>query len=185
MTKEKIGELYEETDMTLQAIADELGFSFKQVFSYVAKYYTKEIRAERKKKSYSLSKLGDKNPMLGKTKEQHPTYLGVVGDSKGYLMVLKPDWYTGRKGSRHIFQHHAVVCENLGLTAIPKGWVVHHVDRNPHNNDFSNLVLCTMSDHTRLHQRLEGATTISKESTLKWVEAHGTQFMRNDIVCSA
>ena len=176
MQKEMIGELYEETDLTLQAIADELGFSFKQVFTYVQKYYTKEIRDQRKKKSYSNSKLGAKNPMLGKTGTAHHTYKGVVGDSKGYLLVLKPEWYTGRKGSRHVFQHHVVVCEAMGLTAIPKGWVVHHVDKNPHNNRFDNLVLLTMSDHCRLHRLLEGATTISKESTLKWVEAHGTQF---------
>ena len=177
MSKEMIGELYEETDMTLQAIADELGLSFKQVFSYVAKYYTKEIRDERKRKSYSLSKTGSKNPMLGKCGEDHPRHIGVVGDSKGYLMVSKPDWYTGRSGSKHVFQHHVVVCENLGLTCIPSRWVVHHVDLNKHNNSFDNLVLITMSDHSRLHNLLKGATTISKESTLKWVEAHGTQFV--------
>ena len=31
-------------------------------------------------------------------------------------------------------------------------------------------------DHVRLHRHFEGATTISKESTLKVVETHGTPF---------
>jgi hypothetical protein len=84
-----------------------------------------------------------------------------------------------------VFVHSLVVCENLGLTEIPKGWVVHHCDINPYNNSFDNLVMITMSDHTRLHRYLAGATTISKESTLKWVEAHGTPWKRDDIVCSA
>ena len=97
-------------------------------------------------------------------------------------MVLKPEWYTGRKKSKHVFVHHIVVCAALGLTEIPKGWVVHHCDENPMNNVFDNLVLMTMTDHGRLHKTLESATTISKESTLKWVEAHGTPFRSNDIV---
>lgn len=121
--------------------------------------------------------------MTGKTGAAHHNHIGVVSDNKGYLMVLKPDWYTGRKNSKHVFQHHVVVCEHLGLTAIPKGWCVHHVDKNPHNNVFDNLVLMTVSDHLRLHSTvLVGATTISKESTLKWVEAQGTPFRRDDIV---
>ena len=31
---------------------------------------------------------------------------GIVADGKGYLMILKPSWYTGRKGCKHIFYHH-------------------------------------------------------------------------------
>ena len=99
-------------------------------------------------------------------------------------MHKRPDWYTGRKGCKHVFTHHLVVCKHLGLTAIPKGWVVHHCDFNPHNNEFNNLVLMTMRDHNKLHRFLAGATTISKESTLKWVETCGTPFVRDDIVCS-
>ena len=74
--------------------------------------------------------------------------------------------------------HHVVVCLEMGLTGIPAKWCVHHCDEDPHNNDFSNLVLLMMSDHMSLHQRvLKGATTMAKASTLKWVEAHGTPFM--------
>ena len=93
-----------------------------------------------------------------------------------FFKEIEPDWYTGRKGSKHVFSHHVVVCEALGLTAIPKGWVVHHCDENPYNNDFSNLVLLTVADHARLHAALKGSTTISKESTLKWVETYGTVY---------
>ena len=109
---------------------------------------------------------------------KHHSYKGVVADGRGYWMVLKPEWYTGRKKSKHVFVHHIVMCAALNLTEIPKGWVVHHCDENPENNVFDNLVLMTITDHGRLHKTLEGATTISKESTLKWVEAHGTPFRR-------
>lgn len=176
--------LYETTELTIDKIADKVGLPYSVVFKYIANTYTKDQRKERKSKCYRNSKLGNKNPMLGKYKELHHLYKGQVSDNKGYLMQLKPNWYTGRKNSKHVFVHSIVVCENMGLTEIPKGWVVHHCDFNPLNNDFNNLVLLTMGDHNRLHRWLEGATTISKESTLKWVEAHGTVFNRDDIVYS-
>lgn len=172
---ESINKLIEETNLTLEQIAKQLGLGYKRVYN-VWRKYPKEYRTTRKTANYRRSKLGDNNPMQGKFREQHRNYVGVVGDTKGYLMVLKPSWYTGRKGSKHVFQHSVVVCEYLGLTEIPKGWCVHHCDINPHNNNFDNLVLMTNSDHQRLHQSLAGATTISKESTLKWVETHGTPF---------
>ncbi|AZU99373.1 HNH homing endonuclease [Acinetobacter phage vB_AbaP_APK32] len=172
---DNIKNLIENTTLTLEQIAQQLGVGYKRVYN-VWRKYPKEYRTNRKTLNYRTSKLGANNPMTGKFKEAHPNYKGVVGDSKGYLMVLKPDWFTGRKGSKHVFLHNVVVCEALGLTELPAKWCVHHCDENTHNNNFDNLVLMTMQDHARLHNSLAGATTISKESTLKWVEAHGTPF---------
>lgn len=175
--------LYENTELTLQGIADRTGSTYKRVFNWVKNNYSKEYRTNRKRVSYKNSKTGELNPMTGKYAEQHHNYKGIVSDNKGYLMVLKPEWYTGRKSSKHVFLHHVVVCEALGLTSVPAGWHVHHVDKDPYNNAFDNLVLMTASDHIRLHNSvLVGATTISKESTLKWVEAQGTPFRCDDIV---
>ena len=173
--------LYENTELTQAQIAAKLGIPWKRVFKYIKANYSSEYRKTRKAKSYSNSKTGELNPMLGKRAEAHPRYVGVVSDSKGYWMQLKPAWYTGRRGSKHVFVHHLVVCTQLGLTAVPAGWHVHHCDADPRNNCFDNLVLILAGDHQRLHKSLEGATTISKESTLKWVEAHGTPW-RNDMV---
>ena len=174
--------LYENTELTQQQIANQLGVHWKRVFKYIKDNYSSAYRKARKSKCYRNSKLGALNPMQGKVGEAHHNFKGVVSDNKGYLMVLRPTWYTGRKGSKHVFEHSVVACINLGLTCIPKGWCVHHVDRNPLNNSFDNLVVCTMGDHQRIHRHLYGAETISKESTLKWVEAHGTPLLRDDIV---
>ena len=176
--------LYETTELTMQTIADQLGTTYKVVFNYIKKNYSPEYRRNRKAVTYRNSKLGEKNPMFGNTLEAHPGYIGVVSDCKGYLMVVKPQWYTGRVGSHHVFLHHVVMCEHMGITCIPKGYCVHHCDFNPHNNDIGNLVLLTMGEHGSLHQALAGATTISKESTAKWLEAHRAG-IRYDIVCSA
>jgi hypothetical protein len=177
--------LYENTELTLQQIANQLNLTVSQVWWYVSRNYSSQYRKDRKTVCYRNSKLGNKNPMQGKVVDKHHAYKGNVSDGKGYLMHIKPSWYTGRKGCKHVFTHHLVVCEGLNLTQIPKGWVVHHCDFNPHNNSFDNLVLLKMGDHTRLHKYLNGATTISKESTLKWVEMHGTPFRSDDIVSSA
>jgi len=39
----------------------------------------------------------------------------------------------------------------FGLCFIPKGWVVHHLDRNPSNDTIDNLVILPKGEHTRLH----------------------------------
>lgn len=176
--------LVENTELSQKQIGNVCGLSQQQVSKFLKKNYSKEYRKNRKVSSYKNSKLGDKNPMFNKLREDHHNYKGVVSDNKGYWMTLKPEWYTGRKNSKHVFEHHVVVCSSLGITEVPKGWNVHHCDHNPQNNSFDNLVLLTMKDHMLLHKALKGATTISKESTLKWVEAHGTPWRRDDIVCS-
>lgn len=169
--------LFETTEMTYQEIADEMLRNIATIFKWVHNNYTKEEIKNRKSNCYRLSKLGEKNPMLGKYKEEHHNYKGECISGNGYVIILKPDWYSSRKKAKHVFKHHVVVCEHLGLTCIPKGWNVHHCDGNKLNNNFSNLVLLTLAAHTKLHwylkRELKGATTISKESTLKWVEAHG------------
>lgn len=171
-----IKNLYENTDLSQVEISKRLGISYKKVSKYITSNYSKEYRTSRNAMSYRRSKLGENNPMQGKYGKEHHNYKGLVSDNKGYLMVLKPEWYTGRKKSKHVFAHHISVCDGLGITEIPKGWCVHHCDEDPYNNDFDNLVLLSVPDHARLHAALRGATTISKESTLKWVEAHGTPY---------
>lgn len=167
--------LYETTELTMQQIATKLGLPYKRVFNYVKSNYSTAHRKARKSVCYRNSKMGSSNPSYGLSGENSRKYIGDVSDAKGYLMRIKPEWYTGRVGSKHVFVHHIVVCENMGLTAIPRGWCVHHVDMNPLNNEFDNLVLMTLGDHMSIHAVIRaGATTISKESTLKWVEAHGT-----------
>ena len=160
----KIKELYEDISedmLTLQGIADEVGTTYTYVWAYVEANYTKEIRDARKKLNYRFSKLGEKNPMLGKSGSLHHNFVGEVSDGKGYLMILRPDWYTGRQGCKHVFVHHVVMCILLGITEIPAGFSVHHIDGDPTNNDACNLALMTMAAHTRLHQ-LERATTRRK-----------------------
>jgi hypothetical protein len=138
--------------MTLQEIADTADCKLTSTWKFLKSLYPPEFRKARKVQNYSKSKLGKLNPMSGKCRERHHNYIGAVSDGKGYHLILKPDWYTARKGTKHVFLHHVVMCEHLGLTEIPSGWCVHHKDENKINNEISNLELLTLSDHTKLHQ---------------------------------
>ena len=112
----KLKYLYEQTCKTDAQIADELGISITWLYrGFLYKMYDRDYRKTRKQRSYQLSKQGDKNPMKGKFGESHPRYKERVSDGKGYMMVLKPDWYTGRKGSHHVFEHSVVMCKALGI----------------------------------------------------------------------
>lgn len=166
----KIKQYIEDTELTLQAIADTAGTTYKVVYR-VWRTYSAAYRKARKVKNYRRSKAGDKNPMFNKHGKLHHNFKGIVSDNKGYLMVLKPNWFTGRKGSKHVFQHTIVLCEAEGKTELTKGQCIHHCDQNPQNNEYNNLIVMELGEHIKLHRLLGSATTISKESTAKWLEA--------------
>jgi hypothetical protein len=132
------------------------------VWNIVANAFSKADRQARKKRSYSNSKKAEKNPMHGKVAEEHPRHVARVADGNGYFMVLKPEWYTGRRGSKHVFEHSVEFCRAAGLAEVPAGFVIHHVDGDKTNNQLNNLALLSVGAHTRLHS-LQGATTIRKE----------------------
>lgn len=151
-TISQIIHLFTDTNMPLADICKQVKLEY-YIFQDVLKtYFTESEINDRKHKLYSISKQGDANPMKCKIGARYPNWKGgVVSDGQGYLMVKKPDWYTGRPNSDYVFQHSVVMCEALGLTEIPKGFIVHHIDYNPHNNNINNLALIQMGGHCRLH----------------------------------
>lgn len=47
--------------------------------------------------------------------------------------------------------YHRVVMENSINRMLKDDEEVHHIDRNPHNNDLSNLQLVTKEEHRKIH----------------------------------
>lgn len=148
----QIVHLFTDTDATMATICKEVKREDYIVKSVLHDNFTEEEIKARKSRLYRKSKLGDLNPMTGKRGAETSQWKGgIVPDGQGYLMIQKPDWYTGRNRSDYIFYHSYVMCVALGLTEIPKGFVVHHIDHNPYNNDISNLALLNTSAHSKLH----------------------------------
>lgn len=150
-TKSKICGLFLYTDHTLNDICKQSKVSYFDLQQVLNEKFSQKQQDDRKSRLYRKSKLGDKNPMKNCKGENHHGYKGIISDGNGYQQCLKPDWYTGRVGSEHVFYHHVVVCQALGLSEIPKGFCVHHIDGNKSNNDISNLSLMTISAHSKLH----------------------------------
>lgn len=53
-------------------------------------------------------------------------------------------------GKRYL-KHRYVWEETHGK--IPKGYEVHHIDKNTHNNNIDNLVLISVHEHRKLHSK--------------------------------
>jgi HNH endonuclease len=150
--KNEILVLFDTTEMYYAEIAEATGYSKKIVLTHIHKNRSREAIDRRTKGSWSRAKTEGNNAMRGKTGEQHHNWVGgVVADGKGYLMVKKPDWYTGRDGSKYVFQHQIVFLESIGLTHMPSGFVVHHLDGDKTNNVLDNLCFMTNSAHTTMH----------------------------------
>lgn len=115
---------------------------------------TEDQMREEKALRYSRSKLGTKNGMAGKTGSLHPNYKGrLFCDPHGYILVLKPSWYTGRPMSNHVYEHQVVMAQMLGLTEVPEGMNVHHINEDRADNSPNNLALVTPEGHRSLHAR--------------------------------
>lgn len=143
--------LFIHSQFTLRDICKQVKIRYWQLQQILKDNFTQVEIDKRKSKLYSYSKTGAKNPMKNKFGENHPNFKEVVEDGNGYLMILKPEWYTGRKKSKHVFLHQVIMCQELRLTEIPAGFCVHHIDGNKHNNNISNLCLLTISAHSKLH----------------------------------
>lgn len=94
---------------------------------------------------FGKGKSGPENPMYGKTKEENPAWKGGRKVRKdGYVLIYAPDHpcaTANGDGSRtYILEHRLVMERHLGRYLLPNE-VVHHIDKNPSNNNIDNLRL--------------------------------------------
>ena len=178
---QQIKELLENTELSHAHIAARVGVHQTTVSNYARANYSPEYCKARACRSRSNCKRGDLNPLWGRRGEAGVNYRGGVTHMRGYVMLLRPGWYTGRGSGRggvqYVEEHRLVVCQQLGLSKIPDGWHVHHCDGVKDNNSFENLVLLSHADHNSLH-KTKGNALLSKEDTLKWVAERGTPWTR-------
>lgn len=74
----------------------------------------------------------------------------VKDKTLGYIYCIdKESPYANKQGK--VYQHHYIICELIGRKLEPDE-CVHHIDRDRANNDPSNLLLLTKSEHSKLHQ---------------------------------
>jgi NADH:ubiquinone oxidoreductase subunit len=77
--------------------------------------------------------------------EGQEEYLGI--DGRYWVRNYRPD-----RNKRSERRYIVVMEKHLGCK-IPKGWVVHHIDEDPTNDDIDNLALMTNKAHLILHHK--------------------------------
>jgi hypothetical protein len=108
--------------------------------NYFKRY--KKIEALLKRKAQKKNHINVKNPPLGLVKEM--ILNGEYKECpKGYIYVE----YQGYKAYLH-----TLVVLNNGII-IPKGYGVHHIDKNKKNNDIKNLKVVSWEEHMKLHNQ--------------------------------
>ncbi len=135
--------LYRETSKTMKEIAAEVSTTLHNIGAVLEQHVPAQERKRLAAVRYHLSKVGTKNPMKGKTREQHPNWMGAVDDGYGYLTIL-------HEGKRQ-FVHRIVMAQALGLSELPQDLAVHHIDGDPKNNALDNLALVTKRGHRMIH----------------------------------
>lgn len=111
---------------------------------------------------YIIFKDGDKtnlqlsNLELKKKQDSIDTEFGKGYSMKGYIYI-----YVNNKPL-----HHLVWEKHYGKK-VPKGYQIHHKDKNKTNNDINNLQLISASEHTKLHMSKENHPHYGKELTFE------------------
>ena len=78
-------------------------------------------------------------------------------DRTGYYLSTAP--INGRRRRLHRY-----VWETENGKQVPTGYDVHHVDKNKNNNDISNLVLLSKSEHQSKHQHIMSEEELNARS---------------------
>jgi len=152
MTRDEIVKAFH-SDKTLTEIRNEAGIRYNTVKAIWIEEFGEQAFIERKRLCYRKSKLGANNPMKGKYGRLNPTWKDSdrMSDRKGYSRVRAPSWYTGRIWQGYVDEHVVNYCLSHKITELPPGFCVHHLDMDKKNNDPSNLIMLTNSDHLKLH----------------------------------
>jgi DNA-binding CsgD family transcriptional regulator len=131
----RLSHLVRNTELSSLEISNVFGLSLKTVSKFVKEILTPQefMARESAHRSRAVREIQGTNPAT-------------------YKVIKAPEWYSGPVSSSGWGkEHHIVWCAANGVTEVPKGYNVHHIDHDHRNNDPSNLMLMTHSEHTSHH----------------------------------
>lgn len=84
--------------------------------------------------------------------ENNPNWKGGRHIHNGYIEIYAPT-HPHKNKRNCVYEHQLVMEKHIGRY-LEKGEVVHHIDFDKTNNDISNLMLMTNSEHIKYHSKL-------------------------------
>jgi len=92
-------------------------------------------------------------PLLGVVFNKHAHQLKPFSSLNKYAnhkFVALFGTFNGKKCRRGIALHRLIWMDKLKIV-IPRNWHIHHLDNDPTNNSFKNLVCLHPEDHKKFH----------------------------------
>lgn len=133
-SKHWLTEKYVDEELSLSEIANVVGVSAGTIYKWLC-----NTGIPRRKCG---SRIGEKN---------HNWHGGQRRAKKGYIRIYSPKH--PRRGPDDCVPEHVIVVENFIGRILKRGWTIHHIDENKHNNALENLyIFNTIADHSRYHQ---------------------------------
>ena len=94
-------------------------------------------------------------------------------DPKTGLFLTTTDttrYKTVQFNNQRMSEHARTMCIALNIPRIPKGMLVHHIDKNTHNNNIDNLALMNHYAHNKIHSHEAWNKGIKANENKKWGE---------------
>lgn len=85
----------------------------------------------------------------------------------------KTRYRVSQRNGRRMTAQRAVWIDAYGT--IPRGYYIHHKDKNPRNNALDNLLAVTITEHNRIHAHSPWNKGLTVGSSVKLAEAHKTK----------
>lgn len=149
-------------NLGLAAAASSTGCAPQTLKRHWIRLFGAEAYARRRAKIKGEAVKGLKHP-TAKPEFQGKNHWNYKADARhvtpgAYVRIHAPDWWEGgRAGSSgYAYEHQVVYCEHHGLTKVPAGMVVHHINEDKADNGIENLQLMSRAEHINHHRATRG-----------------------------
>ena len=168
---------YKNNNVSLQQVSNKFEVSKGAVHRHIKKSGVKVDPQRNKtgKKSWNtgLTKHTDER-VLKYAKTHSKEYIS----SDGYRRVWSDDL------NKTVREHHKTWFKETGYWPNTKiGEQIHHIDGDKLNNNFNNLVLCTVGEHTEIHKSYEQLVFILLKEKLVFFNKSTNKLEYKDLMC--
>lgn len=184
ITEEALRDMYADRLMSRESIADHFGCTVSNINRLLTKFKIYRGRAAVVS-SWNKGLTKETHPSIKRFSEREitPETRRKISESRrDFVGENSPSWkgdllsgryrYLVRDGRKRL--HHRLIAEDILGRPLDSEEHIHHVDHNGLNNDPSNLVMMSNSDHLRLHGSIDSLKWADQRA---WLDANGVHYI--------